>query len=162
MKTVILSCCLDPASYFVSRATLIKQDIKELNTEKSLRQQSGVGSHQFTSTLPCVTEEEDQLVLGDDKGSKNSTLPGPLVSQVGACMFVWGCMSVRGGGGTWTDITVSHLLLNIFTESDFNTSLKWGQIHPDTQACIDPFIPCPIYGMLLFQMRSPDLTSSFI
>lgn len=65
---------------------------------------------QLTSALPCVTEGEDQLVLGDDKGSKNSTHAAPLVSQVVGCMFVCGgggCMSVRGGGGTWTDITVS-------------------------------------------------------
>lgn len=73
-------------------------------------------------------------------------LPASLVSQVGVCMFVWGCMSVRGGGGTClrTDITVSHLLLNIFTEGDFNTSLKLGQIYPDTQSCIYPFIPWSI------------------
>lgn len=57
-------------------------------------------------------------------------LPASLVSQVGVRMFVWGCMSVRGGGGTclWTDITASHLLLNIFTEGEFNRSLKWDQI----------------------------------
>lgn len=77
------------------------------------------------------------------RGAKNSMLPAPLVSQVGVCMFVWGCVAVGGGGGTclWADITVSHLLRNIFTEGDFNRSLKWGQIYPDTQACIYPFIP---------------------
>lgn len=101
----------------------------------------------MTSALPCVTEGEDQLVLGDDKGSKNSTYAAPLVSQVGACMFVWGCMSVRGGGGT--DITVSHLLLNIFTESDSNTSLKWGQIYPDTQACIYPCVSVYLQNIAL-------------
>lgn len=82
--------------------------------------------------------------------------PASPVSQVGVRMFVWGCMSVRGGGGAclWTDITVSHLLLNIFTAGDFNTSLKWGQIYPDTQACIYPFILWSIYRILLFQRRS--------
>lgn len=46
---------------------------------------------ELTSALPCVTEG-DQPVLGDDKGSKNSTHAAPLVSQVVACMFVcvWG------------------------------------------------------------------------
>lgn len=38
--------------------------------------------------LPCVAEGEDQRVLGDDKGSKNSTLAAPLVSQVVACVVV--------------------------------------------------------------------------
>lgn len=83
------------------------------------------------------------MSFGDDKGSKNSMLPASLVSQVAVCMFVWGCMSVRGGGGTclWKDITVTHLLLSIFTQGDFNTSLKLGQIYLDTQACIYLFIP---------------------
>ena len=90
-------------------------------------------------------------------------LPAPLVSQVGVCMFVWGCVAVGGGGGTclWADITVLHLLRNTFTEGDFNRSLKWGQIYPDTQACIYPFIPSSIYRLQFFQWSSSPLTLFF-
>lgn len=80
----------------------------------------GAGGHYgWQVPLPCVTEGEDQRVLGDDKGSKNSTLAAPLVSQVVACVVVWGvCNGGRAHLDRYNSFTPAPLYI------DFSTSLK--------------------------------------
>jgi len=67
-------------------------------------------------------------------------------------------MSVAGGGGHLSvDRYISHLFLSIFTEGDFNTSFKWGQVYPDTKVCICPLTRFWI-ALIALQMDSSTLT----
>lgn len=62
------------------------------------------------------------------RGAKIARLQPPLSVKLSRVLLCEECL--KGGGPTWTDITVSHLLLCIFALAQ----IQRAQIYPDTPA----------------------------